>query len=276
MLTGSECGTSFVSVEVRAAATLILVRSAESGEGIEVLLLQRSVELDFASGAHVFPGGAVDIDDLTMADRCIDFTDKGASERLNLNSGGISFYVAAIRECFEEAGILFARSLVDDHLNSPSGHLTLHTPGASAKYQDYRRKLNSRQMPFSKLILDEDLHLTPSDLFYVSHWVTPPARTRRYDTRFFLGIFPEGQTALHDNSETIDSVWLSPAQALALHEKNELVLVFPTIRNLMALAQFKSIEQVVEWASQLKGIARIEPLVVGEGDSVRFEIPGEV
>lgn len=238
-------------------------------------MLKRSINLDFAGGAYVFPGGAVDSKDSGVAHRCSGHDDSEASEILGIEHGGLDFFVAAIRECFEEAGVLLARSLSDDSLNGSSGHLNLKSEVSKAKYGSLRNALNRREISFAEVLKDDDLELLTCDLAYVSHWITPPGNSRRYDTRFFVAMVPQDQEALHDDGETVENIWIAPSEALRRYEMKVMPMVFPTIRNLRAISSFSSAKEVMEWASTLKDIPTIAPVIVHRNGRPEIIIPGE-
>ena len=162
------------------AATLILLRS-----GMEVLMLQRAQTAAFLGGAYVFPGGSLDPDDAST-DRVVGLTEAQANERLKLPSGGIAYYVAAIRECFEEAGILLACERNGRRIDAARAGSLLHW----------------RDKPFRELLEAEDLYLPAGELAYFGHWITAPGRSRRFDARFFVALAPEGQRGSNDATET--------------------------------------------------------------------------
>ena len=250
------------------------MRETDGEDGFEVLMLKRSTELDFSAGAYVFPGGAVDQSDMDLAPRCIGLTDSEASKSLELDEGGIAFYVAAIRECFEEAGIMLLTS-TPERSGSLLRHLDLRSLEIKNEFATLRDSLNKGELKFSDMVNSYDLYLTADDLYYVSHWVTPPGGRRRYDTRFFVSIAPENQDALHDESEIVDSLWIHPKKALERFENGELRIIFPTLRNLKAIAEFKSTQEVIEWASGLSDIRTLSPIRVYENGEAKFVLPGE-
>ncbi len=248
------------------------MRDSHDGDGFEVLMLKRSTELEFSAGAYVFPGGAVDPGDFDLAHRCIGITDSEASKNLELDEGGIAFYVAAIRECYEEAGIML---MSPNPHRSPKRHLDLSSYEAKERFASLRRSMNGNDLKFTDVVATYNLYLTAEDLYYVSHWVTPPGGRRRYDTRFFVSRVPDNQDALHDESEIVDSLWLKPKDALERFEAGELRMIFPTLRNLRAIADFKSPDEVFDWASGLSNIPTLSPIRVLEDGEAKFVLPGE-
>ncbi len=185
----------------RRSASLIVVRDADAG--LEVLLLRRAERGDHNSGAWVFPGGLLDAADADCADICAGLDDAAASERLGLAAGGLAYYVAAVRECFEECGLLFVGG-----------------PGPAAQEMSidldaWRGPLHRNERLLRELCVEAGLRLAVDRLVYFSHWLTPLGRAKRYDTRFFLAVAPAGQTARHDATELVEQRWLRPADALA-------------------------------------------------------------
>ncbi len=212
-------------MDIRAAATLALTR--DTVNGLEVLLLQRTWDAVFLPGYYVFPGGAVDDADATCGPWLDGHDDQSASDVLGLEDGGISYMVAAIRECFEEAGLLLALTTDGDEL--PGDHPALgQGPDALAR----------GDITLAQLCEQHGLILPLDRLAYLSHWVTPPGPPRRFDTRFFVAAAPADQTPAHDGVETIDHVWLTPAQALADHRSGRRLFGSPTLRTLRRLADY--------------------------------------
>jgi 8-oxo-dGTP pyrophosphatase MutT (NUDIX family) len=224
---------------------------------LEVLMLRRSLRSEFVAGAYVFPGGAVEDEDLTpaMLARCTGRDDDQASRVLDLDESGLGYWVCAFRECFEEAGVLVA--------DGPDGRpLDFEDPAVEARFAEHRQALNAGERSFLDICRAEDLSLPADALYYVSHWITPEGPPRRYDTRFFAARAPVGQTAFHDRIETIDHMWVSPAEALARGEAGEIGLILPTVSNLRLLAGFRSTTELAESVSALGAIPTIEPEVV--------------
>jgi 8-oxo-dGTP pyrophosphatase MutT (NUDIX family) len=229
-------------VEVQPAATVMLVRDASGRRGgsLEVLMLRRHPESVFAADAWVFPGGRVDDGDRVGAPIALGPSDAEASAALGLPSGGLAYWVAAARECFEEAGILLARH--------PDTGTWLDTSGewSAARLARYRRDVHAGVTPLGAVLEAEGLVLDLSGVHYVSHWITPPGRTaRRFDTRFFVAEVAPGQVASHDATETVESLWTAPDEVLARGAAGEITLLIPTIANLDALARFSSVAELV-------------------------------
>jgi 8-oxo-dGTP pyrophosphatase MutT (NUDIX family) len=274
-------------VTPREAATVMLVRDArgdggsadrrrrsrslrrrQDGSTLEVFMLRRNLEADFMGGAYVFPGGAVDADDRApdLLARCHGRNDARASAALGLPAGGLGFWVAAVREAFEEAGVLLARS-------ASSGLLVdLDDATLAARLDRARQRVGSGERPFVDVVRDEDLLLDAGALHLFSHWITPAGAPRRYDTWFFVAAAPDGHAYLHDDSETVASVWIRPGDALEGAQRGELELIFPTVRNLEQLARFQSSNDLLEAVSDATtGIAR--PRMVADASGARILLP---
>jgi len=217
-----------VSSAPRPAATVALLREAQ--DALEVFLLQRTRGAAFLAGAYVFPGGAIDDQDadLRIAQRVVGLADAEASARLGVASGGLAYWVAAVRECFEEAGILIA---LDEHERPVSAERV-------AALEHLRAPLNAGELSFAEFLERERLIVPAQQLAYFGHWITAPGRSRRFDTRFFVALAPQGQAGSHDNSETIHNLWLHPQEALERASQGKIELVFATKHTLTELARF--------------------------------------
>ena len=248
-------------MEVQPAATVMLVRNAGGGCGgsLEVLMLRRHPESVFAADAWVFPGGRVDAADGAGAPIGAGPSDEEASQALGLPSGGLAFWVAAARECFEEAGILLAR-----HADT-GAWLDTTTEWGAARLARNRRDVHAGVASLGTVLEADGLVLDLSGVHYVSHWITPPGRTaRRFDTRFFVAEAPPNQVVSHDASETVASVWATPADALERGAAGEITLLIPTIANLKALAQFTSTEELVAAARAIGPVPLAAPRFRGD------------
>jgi 8-oxo-dGTP pyrophosphatase MutT (NUDIX family) len=220
------------------AATVLLVRDA--GSGIEVLMMRRNAKLSFAPGAYVFPGGSVDDTDCApeMHALCSGLSDGQASRTLGVARGGLGYWVAAMRETFEEAGLLVACDA--------GGRLVAPTSAeAIERLRRHRDALNQHTRSLTEILRDEQLLLAADQLVYYSHWITPEPAPRRYDTRFFVAVAPSTQAALHDNQETVSHLWARPAEALDRHQKKEFNLRFPTKCTLEELDAYSSVDSLM-------------------------------
>jgi glyoxylase-like metal-dependent hydrolase (beta-lactamase superfamily II)/8-oxo-dGTP pyrophosphatase MutT (NUDIX family) len=213
------------------AATLIPVR--DGAHGVEVFMLKRSAQADFAPGVFVFPGGRVDAADASaeIAVLCAGKDDASASSELGLAQGGLAYFAGAIRECFEEAGLLFARE------GGTTALLALDAPTALEQFGDLRRRLNAGELTFAALCAGHKLQLACDSLVYLSHWITPKGLHRRFDTRFFIAVAPPAQTPLNDGSETVEHAWVVPGQALERSKRGEFALMHATMKTLEVLSR---------------------------------------
>lgn len=247
----------------RPSATLVVVR--ESGRGVELLLLRRADKGDQNSGAWVFPGGLVDASDRGCHPECAGLDDAGASARLGLERGGLDFYIAAIRECFEEAGLLFA---VDQR-----GELVDLRGAAGTRLAALRQPLRAGECDFARVCHDAGLRLAADRLFYIGHWVTPLGLPKRFDTRFFLALLPPGQASLHDSVETLDQVWLAPAVALAPENSRRMLKV---TRNVIELVgRFPQLEALLAWARSPREVPMVMQRRGMASDGLRSLMPHE-
>lgn len=192
-------------MNIRPAATLVLTRDTDNG--IEVLLLQRTWDAVFLPGYYVFPGGALNAQEPEGRAHVVGMEDADISQTMSLDEGGADYMLAAVRECFEEAGILLAQDA--------SGQLV----GPDHPVHHERLALFQEKISLAQLCAKHGLTVPLDRLAYLSHWVTPPGPPRRFDTRFFVAIAPDGQPASHDGIETIDHTWIAPAQALEEHRR---------------------------------------------------------
>ena len=255
-------------VPVRDAATVMLLR--DGSDGPEVCLMQRNLNSDFVGGAYVFPGGAVDPADADadVADRCPDLDDAEASRRLGLAVGGLAFWVAAIRESFEEAGVLLAR-------HADGRRLDLSGPGAAERFAGHRDDVDNERRTIAEVAVQEDLHLDVGQLHYFSRWITPLGAHRRYDTRFFVCAAPEGQEVVEDSRELIGTQWLTPAEALRRHDAGDITMIFPTVRTLVALSRFDRADAVLDHARAQSRVEGILPTISDGDDGMRIVLPGD-
>ncbi len=203
------------------AATILLVRDGPSG--LEVFMVQRHHQIDFATGAMVFPGGKVEAGDADprLRERCAGVA--------GLDADALVVRIAAIRETFEECGVLLARPR-----GSAAAELVSATRLAELESR-WRDKLNRDEAGMAELVDAEDLELALDRLVAFAHWVTPEVVPKRFDTHFFLAAAPPDQVALHDGGESVDSIWITPQAALAAAESGRRTIIFPTLMNLNLL-----------------------------------------
>lgn len=219
------------------SATVTIVRDAP--RGIEVLMMKRNLKSGFVPGMYVFPGGGLDPSDLSFKSnnlcKCLD--DGSASASLGMACDGLAYWVAAIREAFEESGLLLARNA--------AGHVvTLTDADTAQRFTEHRRQLNAGTVAFPALLQAEDLQLAADQLTYFAHWITPEGLPRRYDTRFFMAEAPAGQEPLQDERETIAADWVRPGDALSRHQRGEFEMRTPTVRTLEHFADYDKVSNL--------------------------------
>ena len=221
----------------RDAATVLLLRPRR-GVAFEIYLVRRHTKARFMGGAFVFPGGIVEAGDrsLAMLERCRGRTPQEAADALHEadahQSAGL--FVAAIRETFEEAGVLLATS----------NHDVKALEAARTRLQDGEA--------FETVAADYTIEPSLGALTPQARWITPEIEPRRYDARFFLASVSDTTTATHDNRETTDGRWLSPGEAIDLAHRSEIRLPPPTMYTLQRMANYSSIESAVQDAAARK------------------------
>lgn len=264
-------------VAARDAATIMLVRDAlfEGSPALEVCMLQRHLNSDFVGGAYVFPGGKVDDEDRTPAAEaaCARRSDAEASAMLGVESGGLAFWVAALRECFEEAGVLLAYQ--GDGDDGEDTFLDAHDPQTRQRLAALRIALNRGEVRFLDACGAESLRLATDRVLYFSHWITPEPAPKRYDTRFFVAALPPGQVPIHDDHETVDTVWVRPDDALARARAGEFDLIFPTVKNLEAVSRFATSGDLLAAAAAVERVPTVLPRVVADERGFRILLPGD-
>ncbi len=202
----------------RPAATVLLLR--DSPQGIEVLMTRRSLTASFAPGAYVFPGGGID---------ALDAASHAQAKRRHTQSDlRLTQAIAAIRESFEELGILLAYRA--DHSMATSDDIGRLT----------------RSQPFAAQCASQGLKLAADQVFVLAHWITDRDLPKRFDVPFLVARMPEGQTPVADESEQFEPVWVRPADALKRHEAGDFFIIFPTIRTLQRLTSFNTVQAVLD------------------------------
>ncbi|HEY5266413.1 MAG TPA: hypothetical protein VIJ40_06325 [Acidimicrobiales bacterium] len=250
----------------RPAATVLTIR--DSSNGYEILMLRRNIRSEFMGGAYVFPGGGVEVSDASAEQLVVGLDDETASKRLGVESGGLSYYVACLRELFEEAGLLIG-------CDESGAAVNFTSPEDIRRMADLRRSVNAGDADFFSMLRAEGFRLDLRGVEYVAHWITPVGMPRRYDTRFFVALAPSGQLATHDAGETVADQWVRPREALAAHERGEFDLMFPTIRNLEAIADYSSAGEVLNYARSLESIPCVEPQIRQRDNDVVIVTPGD-
>lgn len=246
--------------DVRLASSLLLLRDGE--QGLEVLMLRRAErDGDMRSGAVVFPGGVLDARDREAHGLVLGPSDEEASERLGVTAGGLDYYVAALRESFEEVGLLLA---------TPTP-----TPARLAALQPWRARLQAGTASIAELCRAEQLELDANSLAAYSHWLTPPGVPQRFDTRFFAALAPAGQVAVPDRGEAVELMWLAPRDAL--DTRRELKLLPVTRRTLQELARFGRADDAYGEARTRRDIPLVMPRrVASPRGTLRVVLPDEL
>ena len=249
------------AVVPRAASTILLLRDSAERKEVEVFMMVRHYEIDFNSGALVFPGGSVD-----KGDKEIIATPALYSGGEELDEVTLSFRIAAIRETFEESGILLAR---------PSGSNALvEARRASEIEAAHRADLCDGKISFLKVLADNGMVLALDELMPYAHWITPAGMPKRFDTWFFLAGAPPEQLGAHDGKESTDSIWVSPREALEGGESGRFKLPFPTTRNLIKLGKQDSVRAAMD-DSRGKSIVTVTPVMTKTSTGRQLRIPLE-
>lgn len=218
------------------AASLLVVRDRERPE---FLLLKRGVGARFMPGAHVFPGGVVDAADRAAPafDRCMQLDDAAASRVLSVAATGLSYYIAAIRECFEECGLLLASNAAGEPVDVASG--------CDCALAELRARLREGPAGLIDLCAERGWWLATDRLVYFSHWITPEDSPLRFDARFFIARAPERQRPSLVGGEMSALRWLSAADALAQSARGELLIWGPTAAMLRELTPFDDVDALL-------------------------------
>lgn len=223
---------------VRLAATIVLLREASGGP--EVFMMQRPGGVDFPD-LHVFPGGKLDEGDF-VPELVHGLEPAAADAALGVEAGGLRFWVAAIRECFEECGVLLAYR--------HGALLQWADEGEVQRFDGYRQQLIDGSITMLEVCRREGLTLAADRVSYFSHWLTPEVAPRRFDTRFFVAAMPRDQETIAHHWETADDEWVRPADALAACESGRWQMISPTLTTLRSLADFPDV------ASALRAVVR--------------------
>lgn len=245
---------------MRPASTVLLLR--QSGDvGIEVFMMVRHYQIEFASGALVFPGGSVDEGDREIAQDATLYEGFKGSD-----SQTLAFRVAAIRETFEESGILLARLRGESAI--------IPAMKAKAIADAHREALCAGTVSFAEIIVSNHLVLALDLLVPYAHWITPETMPKRFDTWFFLAEAPPEQLGAHDGRESTDSIWLSPKDALEGGVSGRFTLPFPTTRNLIRLGKQPGVAEAIDAARGMT-IVTVMPSMSRVGDKRFLRIPAE-
>ncbi len=240
---------------IRPAATVIIVRDGQE-TGFEIFMVRRTNRAAFAGGMYVFPGGRVDSDDhLHMYDPFREGPHD--AQQAQIDAVGYEwrgFWIAGIRETFEEAGLLLA-------YDEEGRLVAFDDPDVHDRFDAYRSPLHAGTLSLLELCEREGLRLACDRLHFHNRFVTPLGRPRRFDTRFFIAEAPESQTGRHDSKETVESLWISPGEALARHAAGDFGLMNVTRMQLEGLAEHASKEAVIDAAVARESFTVVRPVL---------------
>ena len=233
---------------VRPAATVILVRPALPQ--YEILMLKRTTSAAFAGGMYVFPGGRVDESDyLTNYDKhMVPLTTDQIYQKEAHGDDWLGCWVAAIRETFEESGLLLAYDEQGQEINNQHQRVS-----------DYRQQLRDNDLQIDTICAQEGWLLATDQIHFYNRWVTPPGRPRRFDTRFFIGAAPDRQQELHDGEETTDSIWISPAEALIQNKQGDFAMMAVTVKQLQDMDQYTDSASLLRMAKSSRDFPHYRP-----------------
>jgi len=245
------------------AATVVLLDDADPPR---VLLLKRHRRSPFMANAYVFPGGRLDSRDASMP-RVEGFDAEAFGARMRgLGEGAAAraLLVCAVRETFEESGLLLARTAAGAW---PGPEVAEVLPAS-------RDALLDARVCFEDVLADHDLRIAAGDLVYFDHWITPPLEKRRFDTRFFLASTPPHQVSAHDQRETTESLWITPAEAITRHESGELGFAPPTYWVLRVMADLHHRDAIAMWA-RAREVPTILPTIAEDAGRLCVALPGD-
>ena len=233
--------SEITDIPIRPASSVVLARDASAG--MELFMLERTSAAVFAGGMHVFPGGRVDDadHDPAYADLVVGPSAAQGAQVTAVGRNALGFWIAAIRECFEEAGFLLAYDQRDRLLE-------IVDSSAVARFAAHRAALHDGTSTLIQICRVENLRLAVDHMHYFHTWITPPGRTRRFNTRFFLACVPPTQDGIHDNMETVSSHWLTPDAALARHAAGQFGLMPVTRTQLQTFAAAANSDSLVAMA----------------------------
>ena len=236
------------TAQAKQAGTVILLRPGQSG-GMEVLLTRRPDEMAFLGGMYCFPGGTVQRDDFSsgILRRCHGLSPTAARKIIGAHFSpeeALGLWVAAIRELFEEIGVLLAITA--------DGTIAATDRDLNRSLAEKHTALLSRRLSFVALLETGNLRCDTSQLAYFSHWRTPSQFKVRFDTRFFLASVPAEHSPLTASPEVAHSLWLTPDDALQRFAQGTLPMIFPTFASLRTLADFDSLESLFAEFTRVK------------------------
>ena len=241
----------------RPSSTVVLARAAEGDP--ELFMVRRHAKSSFGE-AYAFPGGVVDPEDNAVHGYCTGVSSRKADASIGVKGDGLDFYSSAIRELFEEAGVLLA-----------------NTDEVAEGLDAARDALNDGSDNWADFVNRNELELQCDKLHYISHWITPPSQIKRYSTRFFVAAMPNAQIASHCGGELTDSRWISAHDALVAGRAGEIELHFPTVKTLESIARHKTLEDLIEWAASCVewGITSMLAMIIQRDGRMEIVLPGD-
>ncbi len=245
------------TAQTRLSATILLLR--DGLEQLEVFMVERHHKIDFAEGALVFPGGKVETSDSApeLADFCRDAESSSADDR--------TLRVAAIRETFEECGVLLARPRGEDRLVDGARLQSISNNHLTA--------LKNHDLKMAALVRAENLELAFDLLVPFAHWITPEFMPKRFDTHFFLVAAPSDQLAIHDGYESVDSLWTTIPRAIELEKSGQRTIIFPTLENIKKLGRSQSVGEALDNARQDTIVTVLPKITKQEDGTMMMELP---
>lgn len=258
-MTGPDLSGKYADVVPKPASSILLVR--DGADGFEVFMVKRHHEIDFASGAMVFPGGKVDPADSDAAARAAAVAADG------LDDAALGFRISAIREAFEETGILIATAADGSEL---AGARVVELK------QAYAAALEKGAVTMGEMAARERLRYRLDRLVPFAHWITPAVLPKRFDTPFYITAAPAAQidAARHDGREAVESVWIGPEEAVRRADRGEVTMVFATRMNLIKLAGAASVAEALAAARAAPPVC-VTPKVYQRDGRRYIDIPAE-
>ena len=239
------------------ASTVLVIR--DGLDDIEVFMVVRHHQIDFASGALVFPGGKVDESDLNPEIRRHIVTETEISDE------ELSYKIAGIRECYEEANVLFAYEQNEKEIISSE---------RLEKLAKWREEFNNKKGSMFDFAVKENIKFNLDNLILFAHWITPEMMPKRFDTYFYLAEAPKDHIGKHDGKESVDSIWISPKQALEDCLTKKRTIIFPTKMNLEKLSKFRTVKEALDEVKK-ETVFTVEPKIEKNEDGVFLTIPEE-
>ena len=242
----------------------------DSDIGVQVFMMKRSLRSSFG-GIWVFPGGILEDQDQDIAKKnyCNGIDEQKAKAILNYDQESLTYWIASLRETFEETGALIA--------NRDNNSFFTPTEDEAINLERLRSDLNNGKISFISILKQLKLKIALERLIYISHWITPDVETKRYTTRFFLTSLNEEVTMTHDDLEGTDSKWIGINEALEAHKAGRISLIMPTIKNLESISSYKNTQEMISAKNAIKAkdIPAIEPKFFKENGQWKGLLPGE-